>query len=87
MELRKRLRHRNMRQNQNEETEVKDMEVNEYALIIPFPCLQKCLIIPVMEWKWMKFIHAGKVLAEGLEKQLGQLRKDIKSLISLVGET
>ena len=29
MELRKRLRHREMRQNQNEETEVKDMEVNE----------------------------------------------------------
>ena len=28
MELRKRLRHRNMRQNQNEETEVKDMEIN-----------------------------------------------------------
>ena len=28
MELRKRLRHREMRQNQNEETEVKDMEVN-----------------------------------------------------------
>ena len=29
MELRKRVRHRNMRQNQNKETEVKDMEVND----------------------------------------------------------
>ena len=29
MELRKRLRRREMRQNQNEETEVKDMEINE----------------------------------------------------------
>ena len=29
MELRKRLRHRESRQNQNEETEVKDMECND----------------------------------------------------------
>ena len=29
MELRKRLRHRESRQNQNEETEVKDMEYND----------------------------------------------------------
>ena len=58
MDLRKCLRHREMRQTQNEETKVKDMECNVELSsdnISPLPLVES--VILTMKWMWMKFIH------------------------------